>query len=52
MYVLLTVEMWHFICILYVYCVTAYVASDNVKINENTTTSSGVQHSIPPNLPR
>jgi len=31
---------WHFICILYVYCVTVYVASDNVKINENTTTTT------------
>ena len=38
MYISLTVKMWYFICILYVYCVAVHVASDNVKINENTTT--------------
>ena len=38
MYISLTVKMWYFICFLYVYCVAVYVASDNVKINENTTT--------------
>ena len=38
MYISLTVKMWYFICILYVYCVAVHVAYDNVKINENTTT--------------
>jgi len=38
MYILLTVKILHVMCLLYVYCATVYVASDNVKRNENTIT--------------
>jgi len=43
MYILLTVKIWHTICVfLYVHCVglilLGFVASDNVKIHDNATT--------------